>query len=63
MRHNVAILVKYFEMLRAFPGGLLYGAAFRSHRWDLGTSSGRRAAQEMAQMVVTLLQPYLQPDN
>jgi hypothetical protein len=41
----------------------LYGAAFRSHsgRWEPLPGSGSLA--EMAQLVVTLLQPYLQPDN
>ncbi|SOE52731.1 hypothetical protein SAMN05446635_0431 [Burkholderia sp. OK233] len=41
----------------------LYGAAFRSHsgRWEPLPGSGSLA--EMAQLVVTLLQPYLQPDH
>jgi transposase len=40
-----------------------YGAAFRSHsgRWE--TLPGPVPLDEMAQVVVTLLQPYLQPDN
>ena len=40
-----------------------YGAAFRSHsgRWEPLPGSG--TLDEMAQLVVTLLQPYLQPDN
>lgn len=40
-----------------------YGAAFRSHsgRWEPLPGSG--SLDEMAQVVVTLLQPYLQPDN
>lgn len=44
-------------------GRNLYGAAFRSHsgRWEPLPGSGSLA--EMAQLVVTLLQPYLQPDN
>jgi hypothetical protein len=38
-----------------------YGAAFRSHsgRWEPLPGTGTLA--EMAQLVVTLLQPYLQP--
>jgi hypothetical protein len=41
----------------------LYGAAFRSHsgRWEPLPGSG--SLVEMAQLVVTLLQPYLQLDN
>jgi hypothetical protein len=41
----------------------LYGVAFRSHsgRWEPLPGSG--SLDEMAQVVVTLLQPYLQPDN
>src|ERR1700733_7199499 len=40
-----------------------YGAAFRSHsgRWEPLPGAG--SLDEMAQLVVTLLQPYLQPDN
>ncbi len=40
-----------------------YGAAFRSHsgRWE--PLPGRGSLNEMAQVVVTLLQPYLQPDT
>jgi hypothetical protein len=40
-----------------------YGAAFRtqSGRWEPLPGSG--ALDEMAQVVVMLLQPYLQPDN
>ena len=40
-----------------------YGAAFRSHsgRWE--PLPGSASLDEMAQVVVTLLQPYLQPDN
>ncbi|WP_213767666.1 hypothetical protein [Caballeronia sp. dw_19] len=44
-------------------GRNLYGAAFRSHsgRWEPLPGSG--PLDEMAQLVVTLLAPYLQPDN
>jgi transposase len=44
-------------------GRNLYGAAFRSHsgRWEPLPGSG--PLDEMAQLVVTLLEPYLQPDN
>lgn len=44
-------------------GRNLYGAAFRSHsgRWEPLPGSG--PLDEMAQIVVTLLEPYLQPDN
>jgi hypothetical protein len=40
-----------------------YSAAFRSHsgRWEPLPGSGTLG--EMAELVVTLLQPYLQPDN
>lgn len=40
-----------------------YGAAFRSHarRWEPLPGSG--SLEEMADVVVTLLQPYLQSDN
>jgi hypothetical protein len=40
-----------------------YGAAFRSHsgRWEPLPGAG--TLDEMAQLVVTLLQPYLQSDN
>ncbi|MCI0144591.1 hypothetical protein KNO81_01635 [Paraburkholderia sediminicola] len=40
-----------------------YGAAFRSHsgRWEPLPGAG--TLDEMARLVVTLLQPYLQPDN
>jgi hypothetical protein len=40
-----------------------YGAAFRSHsgRWEPLPGTG--TLDEMAQLVVTLLQPYLQPEN
>ena len=40
-----------------------YGAAFRSHsgRWEPLPDYG--TLDEMAQLVVTLLQSYLQPDN
>lgn len=40
-----------------------YGAAFRSHsgRWE--PLPGIGTLDEMAEVVVTLLQPYLQPDN
>ncbi|KAE8757281.1 hypothetical protein FSO04_24745 [Paraburkholderia madseniana] len=40
-----------------------YSAAFRSHngRWE--TLPGTGSLEEMAEVVVTLLQPYLQPDN
>ena len=40
-----------------------YGAAFRSHsgRWEPLPGTG--TLEEMAQVIVTLLQPYLQPDN
>jgi len=44
-------------------GRNLYGAAFRSHsgRWEPLPGSG--PLDEMAQLVVTLLEPYLQPNN
>ena len=40
-----------------------YGAAFRgqSGRWEPLPGAG--PLDEMAQVIVTLLQPYLQPDN
>ena len=40
-----------------------YGAAFRSHsgRWEPLPGTG--SLEEMADVVVTLLQPYLQLDN
>lgn len=40
-----------------------YGAAFRSHsgRWE--PLPGMGSLDEMAHVIVTLLQPYLQPDN
>ena len=40
-----------------------YGAASRSHsrRWEPLPGTG--SLDEMAGVVVTLLQPYLQPDN
>lgn len=40
-----------------------YSAAFRSHtgRWEPLPGTG--SLDEMADVVVTLLQPYLQPDN
>jgi hypothetical protein len=40
-----------------------YGAAFRSHsgRWEPLPGTG--SLEEMAEVVVTLLQPYLLPDN
>lgn len=40
-----------------------YGAAFRSHtgRWESLPGSGTLG--EMTELVVTLLEPYLQPDN
>ncbi|GAB7548877.1 hypothetical protein [Cupriavidus sp. 8B] len=40
-----------------------YGAAFRSHtgRWEPLPGAG--SLDEMAELVVTLLQPYLQPDT
>ena len=40
-----------------------YGAAFRSHggRWEPLPGTG--TLDEMAALVVTLLHPYLQPDN
>jgi len=40
-----------------------YGAAFRSQsgRWEPLPGAG--TLDEMAQVIVTLLQPYLQPDN
>ncbi|WP_090864976.1 hypothetical protein [Paraburkholderia diazotrophica] len=40
-----------------------YGAAFRSHsgRWEPLPGTG--SLEEMADVVVTLLQPYLQSDN
>ena len=40
-----------------------YGAAFRSHsgRWEPLPGTG--TLDEMDQVVVALLQPYLQPDN
>jgi hypothetical protein len=40
-----------------------YGAAFRSHsgRWEPLPGTG--SLDEMADVVVTLLQSYLQPDN
>ncbi|MCY1209537.1 hypothetical protein D9M72_211910 [compost metagenome] len=40
-----------------------YGAAFRTHsgRWEPLPGAG--SLDEMAQLVVTLLEPYLQPDN
>jgi len=40
-----------------------YSAAFRSHsgRWEPLPGTG--SLDEMAEVVVTLLQPYLQPDN
>ena len=44
-------------------GRNLYGAAFRSHsgRWEPLPGSG--PLDEMAQLVVALLEPYLQPNN
>jgi hypothetical protein len=44
-------------------GRNLYGPAFRSHsgRWEPLPGAG--PLDEMAQLVVTLLEPYLQPDN
>ena len=40
-----------------------YGAAFRTHsgRWEPLPGTG--SLDEMADVVVTLIQPYLQPDN
>jgi hypothetical protein len=40
-----------------------YGAAFRSHsgRWEPLPGTG--TLDEMAQLVVALLEPYLQPGN
>ncbi|SDR06692.1 hypothetical protein [Paraburkholderia tuberum] len=40
-----------------------YSAAFRSHtgRWEPLPGTG--SLDEMTELVVTLLQPYLQPDN
>ncbi|WP_244223075.1 hypothetical protein [Cupriavidus lacunae] len=40
-----------------------YGAAFRNHsgRWE--PLPGEGPLDEMAELIVTLLQPYLQPDN
>lgn len=40
-----------------------YGAAFRSHsgRWEPLPGTG--TLDEMAEVVTTLLQPYLEPDN
>ena len=40
-----------------------YGAAFRSHsgRWEPLPGTG--SLEEMANVIVTLLQPYLQADN
>jgi hypothetical protein len=40
-----------------------YGAAFRNHsgRWE--PLPGEGSLDEMAELDVTLLQPYLQPDN
>ncbi len=40
-----------------------YGAAFRTHsgRWE--TLPGTGTLDEMAQVIVTPLYPYLQPDN
>jgi len=40
-----------------------YGAAFRTHsgRWEPLPGAGTLG--EMAQVIVALLQPYLQPDN
>jgi hypothetical protein len=40
-----------------------YGAAFRSHsgRWEPLPGTG--SLEEMVEVVVTLLQPYLLPDN
>ncbi len=40
-----------------------YNAAFRSHsgRWE--PLPGTASLEEMAEVVVTLLQPYLQPDH
>ena len=40
-----------------------YGAAFRTHsdRWEPLPGTG--SLEEMADVVVTLLHPYLQPDN
>ncbi|MGF6604318.1 hypothetical protein P3T23_009073 [Paraburkholderia sp. GAS448] len=40
-----------------------FSAAFRSHsgRWEPLPGTG--SLEEMAEVVVTLLQPYLQPDN
>lgn len=40
-----------------------YSAAFRSHtgRWEPLPGTG--SLDEMAEVLVTLLQPYLQPDN
>jgi hypothetical protein len=44
-------------------GHTRYGAAFRTHsgRWEPLPGTG--TLDEMAQLVVTLLQPYLQPDS
>ncbi|MBB5405338.1 hypothetical protein QF000_000032 [Paraburkholderia atlantica] len=40
-----------------------YSAAFRSHtgRWEPLPGTG--SLDEMTEVIVTLLQPYLQPDN
>ena len=44
-------------------GRTRYGAAFRTHsgRWEPLPGTGTQ--DEMAQVVVTRLEPYLQPDN
>ncbi|MGT2455389.1 hypothetical protein ACU4GI_19945 [Cupriavidus basilensis] len=40
-----------------------YGAVFRSHSGRREPLPGAGSLDEMAPVVVTLLQPYLQPDN
>ncbi|SAK99061.1 hypothetical protein AWB76_07640 [Caballeronia temeraria] len=44
-------------------GGNRFSAAFRSHtgRWEALPGTG--SLDEMSEVVVTLLQPYLQPDD
>ena len=44
-------------------GRNLYGAAFRSHSGRCEPPPSSSPLDEMAQVVVTLLEHYLQPDN
>ncbi|PTB24849.1 hypothetical protein C9I56_31565 [Paraburkholderia caribensis] len=55
---EVGIVARLTELARN-----RYSAAFRSHteRWEPLPGTG--SLDEMADVVVTLLQPYLQPDN